>query len=51
MMIFFTASGVIGSMYVRSLNPGSVMIVAGFEFTSTTRNPSLFSDLHPCVPE
>ena len=37
MMIFSTVSGVIGSMYVRSLNAGSVMMVAGFEFTSTTR--------------
>ena len=37
MMIFSTVSGVIGSMYVRSLNAGSVMMVAGFELTSTTR--------------
>ena len=36
-MIFSTASGVMGSMYVRSANSGSVMIVAGLEFTSTTR--------------
>jgi hypothetical protein len=26
-----------GSTYVRSAVPGSVMIVAGFELTSTTR--------------
>ena len=36
MMIFSTTSGVIGSIYVRSAVPGSVMIVAGLEFTSTT---------------
>ena len=41
----------IGAMYVRSLKAGSVMIVAGFEFTSTTRNPSARSVLHACVPE
>ena len=27
----------IGSMYVRSEKPGSVMMVAGLEFTNTTR--------------
>ncbi len=31
-----TDSGVSGSMYVASANSGSVMIVAGFEFTSDT---------------
>ena len=36
-MIFSTISGVIGSTYVASARPGSVMIVAGLEFTSTTR--------------
>ena len=36
-MILVTASSVIGSMYVRSENSGSVMIVAGFELTSTMR--------------
>ena len=36
-MIFATASGVIGSIYVRSAIPGSVMMVAGFELTSTMR--------------
>ena len=29
-----------GSRYVRSANPGSVMIVAGFEFTTIVRKPS-----------
>ena len=33
---FRTQSGVTGSTYVRSASSGSVMIVAGFEFTSTT---------------
>ncbi len=36
-MIFSTTCHVIGSMYVRSAVSGSVMIVAGFELTSTTR--------------
>ena len=36
-MIFSTISGVIGSMYVASATSGSVMIVAGFELTSTMR--------------
>ena len=35
-MIASITSAVIGSIYVRSANSGSVMIVAGFEFTSTT---------------
>ncbi len=35
-MISSTYSGVTGSMYVRSATSGSVMIVAGFEFTSRT---------------
>jgi hypothetical protein len=46
-----TVSGVIGSTYVREANSGSVMIVAGFEFTSTTSMPSSRSALHACVPE
>ena len=50
-MIFSTASGVTGSMYVRSANSGSVMMVAGLEFTSTTRYPSSRSALQACVPE
>jgi hypothetical protein len=29
-------SGVMGSMYVRSANPGSVITVAGLEFRRTT---------------
>jgi hypothetical protein len=33
-------STVSGSMYVRWAISGSVMIVAGFELTSTTSNPS-----------
>ncbi len=36
-MTFFTNSAVIGSTYVRSASPGSVMMVAGFELTRTTR--------------
>jgi hypothetical protein len=35
-MISSTTAGVTGSMYVRSAVSGSVMIVAGLEFTSTT---------------
>ena len=50
-MIFSTACGVIGSMYVRSEKAGSVMIVAGFEFTRTMRYPSDSRALHACVPE
>ena len=38
-------------MYVRSANAGSVMIVAGLEFTSATSNPSRRSTLHAWVPE
>ena len=50
-MIFSTTSGVIGSIYVASANPGSVMIVAGFEFTKITRYPSARSALQACAPE
>ncbi len=46
-----TNSGVSGSMYVRSAVSGSVMIVAGFEFTSTTSKPSSRSALQAWVPE
>ena len=46
-----TDPGVSGSMYVRSANAGSVMIVAGLEFTSATSNPSRRSTLHAWVPE
>ena len=44
-------SFVSGSMYVRCASSGSVMIVAGFEFTSTTSYPSARSALHACAPE
>jgi hypothetical protein len=46
-----TDAGVSGSMYVRSANSGSVMIVAGLEFTSETWNPSRRSTLQAWVPE
>jgi hypothetical protein len=46
-----TYSGVSGSTYVRSAYSGSVMIVAGFEFTSETLMPSRRSTLIACVPE
>ncbi len=46
-----TNSGVIGSTYVASANSGSVMIVAGLEFTRTTRIPSSRSTRHAWVPE
>ena len=50
-MIFSSIGTVIGSMYVASAISGSVMIVAGFEFTRMTRMPSSRSALHACVPE
>ncbi len=50
-MIASITSGVIGSTYVASANSGSVMIVAGLELTSTTRNPSSRSTRQACVPE
>ncbi len=40
-----------GSMYVRLTSSGSVMIVAGFELTSTTSYPSAVSAFAPWVPE
>ena len=46
-----TNSGVTGSMYVRSANSGSVMIVAGFELTRMTSYPSSRSAFAACVPE
>ena len=49
-MILRTASGVMGSMYVRSEKAGSVMIVAGLLFTRTMRYPSALSVLQACVP-
>jgi hypothetical protein len=48
---FVTNSGVIGSTYVASANCGSVMIVAGLEFTRTTRSPSSFRTRQAWVPE
>ncbi len=48
---FSTNSAVIGSMYVASANSGSVMIVAGLEFTRMTRSPSALSTRQACVPE
>jgi hypothetical protein len=36
---------------VASQSSGSVMIVAGFEFTSDTRKPSRFKAFTACVPE
>jgi hypothetical protein len=50
-MIAVSTSVVIGSTYVASANSGSVMIVAGLEFTRTTRRPSSFSTRHAWVPE
>jgi hypothetical protein len=50
-MMRSTHSAVIGSMYVASARSGSVMIVAGLLFTSTTRYPSSFSARTACVPE
>ena len=37
-------------MYVTSATPASVMIVAGFEFTSTDVTPSSRIALQACVP-
>ena len=45
-----TDSVVIGPTYVASAVSGSVMIVAGLEFTRTTSKPSALSALHACVP-
>lgn len=50
-MIFSTNSGVIGSTYVASAISGSVMIVAGLEFTRMTRRPSALSTRQAWVPE
>ena len=50
-MIRVTNAGVMGSMYVRSPNSGSVMMVAGLLFTRTPRQPSSRSALQACVPE
>lgn len=43
--------GVIGSTYVASAISGSVMIVAGLEFTRMTRRPSALSTRQAWVPE
>jgi hypothetical protein len=48
---FSRNSGVSGSTYVASASSGSVMIVAGLEFTSTTRYPSLRKARTACVPD
>ncbi len=45
-----TASTVRGSRYTRSATSSSVMIVAGFEFTSTVAMPSSRSALQAWVP-
>jgi hypothetical protein len=37
-------------MYVRSANPGSVMIVAGFELTTIVRKPSSLRTLSAWLP-
>ena len=50
-IIFSTMSGVIGSMYVACASSGSVIIVAGFELTKTTRYPSSRKALQACAPE
>ena len=39
-----------GSRYVRSAKPGSVMIVAGFELTTTVRYPSARSTFRAWLP-
>ena len=49
-MIAATVRHSSGSTYVRAASSGSVMIVAGFELTRTTSNPSSRSDFAPCVP-
>ena len=50
-MIFSSTSTVTGSMYVRSAMSGSVMMVAGLEFTRTTSKPSSLKALQAWVPE
>ena len=49
--IFSSTSGVSGSRYVRSAYSGSVMMVAGLEFTSDTRMPSARRTFTAWVPE
>ena len=51
---FITSSSTtsdIGSIYVLSATPGSVIIVAGFELINMTLYPSSFRALQACVPE
>ena len=50
-MIRSINSGVMGSIYVASANSGSVIIVAGLEFTKITRMPSARRTRHAWVPE
>ena len=50
-MICSSLASFSGSMYVASAITGSVMMVAGFEFTKTTLYPHALSALHACVPE
>ena len=50
-IIFFKTSEVIGSIYVLSATSGSVIIVAGLEFTKIILKPSPFKALHAWVPE
>ena len=48
---FLLGSGTVnGSMYILSAIFLSVIIVAGFEFISSTSNPSFFSSVQACVP-
>ena len=49
-IIFITVFTVSGSMYILSAIFLSVIIVAGFEFTNTTSNPSFFNSTHAWVP-
>ena len=50
-IIVVKLSTVSGSIYVLSAIPGSVMIVAGLEFTKITSKPSSLNALQACVPE
>ena len=49
-IILVSTSTVRGSMYTMSAMSASVMMVAGFELTSTVVTPSSRSALHACVP-
>ena len=50
-MIVSRIAGVMGSTYVASATSGSVMIVAGLEFTRMTRSPSARNTRQAWVPE